>query len=86
MLGIEMANVGKGTITVVASGFRYVPPLPDGNTATIADPNLPMQIHEGQSHTSFVEPSEVPTDQVVYGWARDATGRTWRSKRRPLRS
>ncbi len=86
MVGIEMANVGKGTITVVASGFKYAPPLPDGNTATIFDPNLPKEIHEAQSHTSFAEPSEVPTDQVVYGWARDATGRTWRSKRRPLRS
>ena len=86
MLGIEMANVGKGTITVVASGFKYAPSLPDGNTATIFDPNLPKEIHEGQSYTSFEEPSEVPTDQVVYGWVRDATGRTWRSKRRPLRS
>ena len=86
LLDIEMANVGKGMISVVAFGFKYAPPLPDGNTATISDPNLPKEIHEGQSHTSFAEPSEVPTDQVVYGWVRDATGRTWRSKRRPFRS
>lgn len=47
MLGIEMANVGKVTITVVASSFKYAPPLPDGSTATIADPDLPKEIQQG---------------------------------------
>jgi hypothetical protein len=85
-LGIKMANVGKGTITVVASGFRFSPPLPNGNMATIADPDLPVELNEGQSHTTYAEPSQIPQGQVICGWGRDATGRTWKSKKWPLRS
>jgi len=85
-LGIKMANVGKGAITLAASGFRFSPPLPNGNMATIADPNLPVELSEGQSHTTYAEPSQIPQDQVIYGWGRDATGRTWKSKKWPLRS
>jgi hypothetical protein len=85
-LGIEVANVGRRTITVVASGFKFAPALPDGNMATVYDRELPEELHEGQSHTSFASPSEIPQNQVMYGWARDATGSIWWSKKWPLRS
>ena len=85
-LGIKMVNVGKGKITMVASGFKYAPPLPDGSMGTIVDPDLPKELDEGQPHTSFADPSGVPQDQVLYGWVRDATGHIWKSKRWPLRT
>lgn len=85
-LGIEVANVGRGTITVVASGFKFAPALPDGNMATVPDQELPEELQEGQSHTSFASPSEIPQNQVMYGWVRDATGSIWWSKKWPLRS
>ena len=85
-LGIKMANVGKGMIAVEASGFKLVPQQDGRNTATLYDLNLPKELQEGQSHTSFANPSQIPKDQVVFGWVRDATGRTWQSKKWPLRS
>ena len=85
-LGIKVANVGKRTVTVVASGFKFAPALPDGNMATVYDLELPKELHEGQSHTSYASPSEIPQNQVMYGWVRDATGSIWRSKKWPLRS
>ena len=85
-IGIKMANVGRGTITVEASGFSLSPPSPKGNTATLYDLELPVELHDGQSHISYAKPDQIPRDRIVYGWVRDATGRTWKSKKWPLRS
>lgn len=85
-LGINMVKVGKGMIKVVASGFKSAPPLPDGSMVTVVDYELPKELHQGQDHTSYADPSQIPEDQeVVCGWVRDATGRIWQSKKWPLR-
>lgn len=84
-LGINMSNVGKGKITIVASGFKFLPPLPNGNMATIYDVGLPKELDEGQSHTSYAQPLQIPEHQVVYAWVHDATGREWLSKKWPFR-
>jgi hypothetical protein len=53
-LGIKMSNVGKGKITIEASGLKFLPPLQNGNMATIYDVGLPKELDEGQSHTSYL--------------------------------
>ncbi len=84
-LGIQMANIGRRPITVVASGFEITPPLPEGNMMTVLDPGLPKELREGQSHTTYANTSEISEQQILFGWVRDATGRNWKSKKWPLR-
>jgi len=59
-LGIDMVNIGKRPITVVASGFKFSPPLPDGSMMTVLGPGLPKELREGQGHTTYAKPAEVP--------------------------
>lgn len=82
-IGIDMINVGKRPITIVASGFRLDTESHE-NMATVLDPQLPKELHEGQSHTTFVLPKEIDTSKVLCAWARDPTGREYRSKKRPF--
>jgi hypothetical protein len=82
-IGIDMINEGKRPITIVASGFK-LDTESQKNVATVYDINLPAEIHEGQRHTSFVNPDTVDTEKILYAWARDATGREYQSKKRPL--
>lgn len=84
-LGIDIINIGQGIAHIVASGFELSPPLPNGSMATVFDPQLPKELPERQCHTSYAIPSEVPEERIIYGWARDATGRIWYSKKWPLR-
>ncbi len=83
-IGIDMINAGKRPVTIVASGFKLDTESQE-NIATVFDINLPTEIREGQRHTSFVNPDTLDTSKILYAWARDATGREYRSKKRPLR-
>lgn len=83
-IGIDMINKGKRPITIVASGFK-LDTESDKNMATLFDPNLPRQITEGQRHTTFANPDEIAPNKVLYAWARDATGKEYRSKKYPLK-
>jgi hypothetical protein len=82
-IGIDMINSGKRSVTIVASGFKLDTENQE-NIATVYDINLPTEIREGQRHTSFVNPDTVDTSKILYAWARDATGREYHSKKRPL--
>jgi hypothetical protein len=82
-IGIDMINEGKRPITIVASGFK-LDTESQKNVATGYDINLPTEIDEGQRHTSFVNPDTVDTNNILYAWARDAAGREYQSKKRPL--
>lgn len=83
-IGIDIINEGKRPITIVASGFR-LDTESDENMVTVFDPNLQKQINEGQCHTTFVNPDTIETSKILYAWARDATGREYRSKKYPLK-
>lgn len=85
VVGITMINTGKEPLTIVASGFR-LDVESDENMATVVDTSLPRELTQGQSHTSCANFDEVVKQKVLYAWARDATGRVYRSKKRPLRS
>ena len=82
-IGIDMINDGRRPLTIVASGFKL--DADDPNVATAYDMNLPIELHEGQRHTTFVNPETVDTTKVLYAWARDATGREYHSKKRPFK-
>jgi hypothetical protein len=82
-IGIDMINDGRRPLTIVASGFKLDTDAP--NVATAYDINLPIELNEGQKHTSFVNPNSVDITKVRYAWARDATGREYHSKKRPLK-
>jgi len=84
-IGIYMVNTGKRPLTVVASGFRLSTQAEE-NIATVMDPTLPKELAEGQSHTTYANPNEIEVNKILFAWARDATGREYRSKKRPLRS
>ncbi len=81
---ITVVNTGKEPLTIVASGFRFNTKS-DENTGTVADPDLPKELTQGQSHRTYVNPDELESRKVIYAWARDATGKVWRSRRYPLR-
>ncbi|MBI3241137.1 MAG: hypothetical protein HYZ49_02450 [Chloroflexi bacterium] len=82
---IIMVNIGKEPLTVVESGFR-LDTKSDENLATVADPSLPKELAQNQRHTTSANFDEVITQKILYAWARDATGRIYRSKKWPLRT
>lgn len=84
-LGISAINIGTRSIFIVAAGFTFDPPLLKGSKATVFDPDLPRDLKAGHKHVSFVDPSEIPPDQVLCAWIRDATGQNWKSKKWPLK-
>jgi hypothetical protein len=82
-IGIDMINSGKRPVTIVSSGFK-LDVESQANVATVPDMNLPLEISEGQRHTTFVNPGTLEGRKILYAWARDATGREYFSKKRPL--
>jgi hypothetical protein len=82
---ITMVNTGKEPLTVVASGFR-LDTNSEENVAVVVDPTLPTELAQGQSHTTFANYDGITAHKILYAWARDATGRKYRSKKRPLRA
>ena len=83
-IGIDVINEGRRPITIVASGFK-LDTESDENIATFFDPNLPKEIYEGQCCTTFVNPESIDTNKILYAWARDATGKVYRSKKHPFK-
>ena len=82
-IGIDMINDGRRPVTIVGSGFKlYTESHKD--VASVYDINLPVEIHEGQRHTSFVNPGTLEGHKILYTWVRDATGREYHSRKRPL--
>jgi hypothetical protein len=84
-LGIEVFNKGRRSLTIVASGFR-LDTQSDENTATAFDDALPKELAEGQKHITYVNPTDIETHKILYAWVRDATGRTYYSKKRPFKA
>ena len=83
-LFITIIKKGRRAVTITASGFRLeIPNQP--NIVTIIDRDLPRELFDGQSHTSYIDMAKVPFTKILYAWARDATGREHRSKRRPFK-
>ena len=82
-IGIDMINDGRRPVTIVGSGLKLDTESHE-NVATVYDINLPLEIKEGQRHTSFVNPVTLEGRKILYAWVRDARGREYHSKRRPL--
>ena len=82
-IGIDMISDGRRPVTIVSSGFKLDTDSHE-DVATVYDINLPVEIHEGQRHTSFVNPSTLEGHKILYAWVRDATGREYHSRKRPL--
>jgi hypothetical protein len=83
-LFITSIKKGSRPVTITASGFRLdIPNEP--NIVTIIDRDLPRELSDGQSHTSYIDMAKVPFTKILYAWARDATGREYRSKRKPFK-
>lgn len=84
-LGIRVTNKGPRPVTIEACGFR-IDTKSKENTVTVMDPTLPKRLGEGEPHTTFADPAEVPASRILFAWARDATGRVYTSKKRPFPS
>lgn len=82
-IGIEMVNNGRRPITIVSSGFELDTDS-DENIITVLDPNFPRELLEGQRYVTFTNPKEIDSSKILFARARDATGRVYRSKKRPL--
>ena len=83
-IGIDIINESSRRLTIVAAGFK-LDTESDENMATVYDPNLPIEIGDGQRHTTFVNPNTIDPENILYAWARDATGKEHRSKKHPLK-
>jgi hypothetical protein len=82
-LGIRVTNVGRRPLTIAECGFRIDSQSPD-KLLTVLDATLPKRLDEGESHVTYANPDDLDIGRVIFAWARDATGRVYRSKRRPL--
>jgi hypothetical protein len=81
---IDVINISKKPITVTASGFKLkTDSLKD--TMQIIDIELPKKINEGESHTSYTDIDNLPLDKIFYAWVSDTTGKSYKSKKWPLR-
>jgi hypothetical protein len=83
-LGIKVINKGRRPVTIEGCGFT----LDTGsgeNLLSVLDPNLPKPLGEGESLTTYADPSEVQANKVVFAWARDTGGRVYKSKSKPFR-
>jgi len=79
-IGIEMVNTSRRPITIVSSGFELDIPTEE-NIVTVLDPNLPVQLSEGQRYITYANPKEVAWEKIRCGRVRDATGKIHRSKK-----
>jgi len=81
---VDLTNVGKRPLTVVAIGFK----LTSSNSWTsVHSSDLPKELGEAQTHPIYVLPQEIgQPEEVEFVFARDSSGRDYRSKKRPLRS
>jgi len=83
-LGIKVINKGRRPITIEGCGFKLDADSGE-NLLSVLDPNLPKPLGEGESLTTYADPSQVQARNVLFAWARDAGGRVYKSKRRPFR-
>lgn len=83
-IGVEIINSGKRPITISYSGFKLGIKT-NMNICQIIDPNLPKQIAEGESYTSYTDFIEGSHDKIIYAWVKDATGKEYKSNKWPLR-
>lgn len=81
-LGIKVTNKGRAN-TLEACGFK-IATRSDENMLTVMDPTLPKRLAKDESFTSFADPSEMKVDTILFAWARDASGRVYRSKKKPF--
>jgi hypothetical protein len=83
-LGIKVINKGRRPVTIEGCGFKV--DTDSGEILlSVLDPNLPKPLGEGESLTTYADPSEVQAKNVLFAWARDAGGRVYKSKGRPFR-
>jgi len=82
-LGIKMTNIGRRPVTVEACGFR-IDTESEENSLSVLDRTLPNRLDEGESRTAYADPAEVQASRILFAWARDATGRVYKSKKRPF--
>jgi len=83
-IGVTMINEEKRPVTIVASGFK-LKTKSDKNMLTIADQELPKEITEGQSYTTFANYDQIDSSKILYAWVRTATDKVYRSEKYPLR-
>lgn len=82
-ISIEMINPGKRHITILYCGFKI---KSDSiiNMQQVIDPNLPKQLSEGESYISYADFVVEDFTKIVYAWAKDATGKEFKSVKWPL--
>jgi hypothetical protein len=85
---ITMVNRGKRPISVVACGFR-LETRSECNTVTLPVPGGVLT--DGQARTAHADLRElrqhgIEPRQILFAWARDATGQEYRSNKHPFTS
>lgn len=83
-LGIKVVNKGRRPVMIDCCGFKLDADNGE-NLLPVLDPNLPKPLREGESLTTYADPSEVQAKNVLFAWARDAGGRVYKSEGRPFR-
>jgi hypothetical protein len=79
---VNLVNTGKEPLTVVAIGCQFNTSADDIYTAT--DDDLPLELTQGQIHKSYLGLFGSELSELTYIWARDASGKTYRSKTYPV--
>jgi hypothetical protein len=81
---VEMINSGKRPITLLCCGFRI---KTDSimNTQQIVDLNLPKKLSEAEAYVSCTDFTEGDATKIIYAWAKDATGKEFKSVKWPLK-
>ena len=82
MARITIVNVGKDPLTLVAAGLELGTKSNHHSwTANLPDPRKEMT--QGQPIEIPVSLDNIDNKHVLWAWGKDATGKTYRSKRHP---
>jgi hypothetical protein len=83
-IAIEIINTGRRAVTIADCGFK-LKTNSMMNIQQVIDPNLPRQLSGGDSYKSYTDLATADSDGIFYAWAKDATGREYRSKKWPIK-
>jgi hypothetical protein len=80
---ITVVSRGKDPPTLEACGLRFRNESP--GIFRMTDETLPRKLRRYQKYVTRIPVEKDEMTKVLYAWAKDSTGREWRSKKRPFR-
>ena len=78
---VHVANIGRRPIVVEFVGIKLADAI---EFTSLNSEDLPKRLEEGDSFDSRNIDKNIDLYKIQYCWARDSTGKTWKSKQNPF--